>query len=179
MGFRMRTCRHSKESSPIKTLFCKLILSKLEYASVIWSRHTKKYIQVIENCEWKFLAFLVYKEDSRYPPRGFDHDNLMVRFRVWSLKDKHNFVTILFLFKKVTHIYDCPQLLKMKPYSVSQYNAQNISLFYLMSDMKNTSLCNICKYIHDMFKNSTKRELELFSLVRPCNANRPFYLPQS
>ena len=58
----MRTCRLFKESSPIRTLYGTLILTKLDHASVIRSHHIKKYIQSIQNCQRRFLKFLVWKE---------------------------------------------------------------------------------------------------------------------
>ena len=42
-----RTCKHLKDTATLRTLFCSLVTSNLEYCSVVWSPFTKRNIDNI------------------------------------------------------------------------------------------------------------------------------------
>ena len=48
LGLIKRTCKDLKDTATLKTLFCSLVRSNLEYCSVVWSPFTKRNIDNID-----------------------------------------------------------------------------------------------------------------------------------
>nr|CAH7752215.1 unnamed protein product [Callosobruchus chinensis] len=65
--------RNSKDFSNKKamiTLYNSFILSKLEYARLIWNPCYVTACESLEKVQRKFLKFMSYKMDGQYPPIG-------------------------------------------------------------------------------------------------------------
>ena len=68
LGLIKRTCRGLDDPKTLKTLFCSLVRSNLEYRSVVWSPYTKRKIKKIEGVQRRATKFILKTEDD-YDPR--------------------------------------------------------------------------------------------------------------
>ena len=60
-GFITRVGRNFKKPETMKLLYCSLVRSNLEYASVIWNPSTAQQIKQLETIQHKFLKFMAGK----------------------------------------------------------------------------------------------------------------------
>jgi hypothetical protein len=85
LGFIIRNCQLFRDCDCLKSIFSALILSKLEYGSLIWYPIQQCYIAAIENIQHKFLKYLFFKEHKYYPPIGYRNELLWSEFNVLPL----------------------------------------------------------------------------------------------
>lgn len=77
LGFVIRCCKKFDNLDAIVAVYRSLVLSRLEYACVIWSPHYATKIDQLERVQRKFLKFFYYKRFGTYPQRGFDNQTLL------------------------------------------------------------------------------------------------------
>lgn len=70
LGFVMRCAREFKDPYTIKSLYCSLVRSILEYASVVWSPTYAVHIKRIEFIQKRFLLFSLR---HLFPPSDFQN----------------------------------------------------------------------------------------------------------
>lgn len=58
LGFISSNTQKFKNSTTIKTQYCSLVRSILEFGSVIWSESLSTYTNDLENIQYKFLKRL-------------------------------------------------------------------------------------------------------------------------
>ena len=64
LGLIKRTCRSLDDPKTLKTLFCSLVRSNLEYCSVVWSPYTKRNIKKIVGVQRRATKFILKTEDD-------------------------------------------------------------------------------------------------------------------
>ena len=70
LGLISRTCKGLFDLPTLKTLYCSLVRSQLEYSSVVWSSHTKRNIRELKQSrrrrqqERHKFAYLTMKNNS-------------------------------------------------------------------------------------------------------------------
>jgi hypothetical protein len=92
-------------------LFQSFVRSKLEYASIIWFPHHAVHIASIEHLQRRFLKYLCFREDERYPPIGYSQTILLERFSFKTLSERNKLINLLFLYKILHNLIDCCSLL--------------------------------------------------------------------
>ena len=100
LGFIIRMA-HGFSFISLKTLYCSLVRSQLEYASVIWSPIYAVHIDNLEHVHRKFINICEYKFRHQVPQFSFD-----------SLSNRRIVSDLCFLFKIINGLIDCPELLK-------------------------------------------------------------------
>ncbi|KAJ3649997.1 hypothetical protein Zmor_021710 [Zophobas morio] len=111
LGFIMRVSKYFRNVNLIKILFYAFVLSKLEYASLIWYPIYITQHMVLDRILKKFLKFLSFKCDGTYPERGTDMSLLLQRHQMSSLSSRRDFYCARFLAKLVSNEIDCIDLL--------------------------------------------------------------------
>lgn len=163
LGFLIRTCKQFNKTSTLTVLFQALIITKFDYANVIWFSGFQKYIDLINQCHKQFLKFLALKQDNVYPARGSDLSLLQKRFGVWSIDDRRKFSSVLFVFKLVRGLIDCPFILQLLPFNTPQYGLRNFTPFYLLSVLNSQSpVYRMCSLVNDCCLCSNDDNIDLF-----------------
>ena len=67
LGFIIRLSQDFQDKDVLITLFSAYVRSKLEYCSLVWNPIYDCYIKSIESVQRKFLKFLIFRIDGRYP----------------------------------------------------------------------------------------------------------------
>lgn len=110
LGFIKRNTRDFKDFLTLKSLFCSLVRSILEYGSIIWSPGYQVHINRLERVQRSFsrLALIRY---------GFDFQNLPtypIRCKLLGLEllsNRRQIACISFIQDILTNRIDCPDLL--------------------------------------------------------------------
>ena len=113
LGFLIRSCKNFKNKETLKALYCTLVRSKFEYALIICSPKLAKHVIALEKCQKRFLKFIAWKEDGKYPQRGSSYSELNKRFNMWSSEHRRLLSGLLFILKLARVMIDSPYLLSV------------------------------------------------------------------
>jgi hypothetical protein len=132
----MAIIRNTRDFSNISTLihlFQSFVRSKLEYASIVWFPHHAVHIASIEHLQRRFLKYLCFREDGRYPPIGYSQTILLERFSFKTLSERNKLMNLLFLYKILHNLIDCCSLLSQINFCVGKHSitTRSKNLFYL------------------------------------------------
>lgn len=112
LGFIIRCAREFKDPYTIKTLFCTLVRSILEYASVIWTPTYAIHDQRIESVQKKFLLFAL---QNLFPRRQWDqlppYQARLQLLNLQSLSTRRKITDLVFYYKLINGQLDVPNLL--------------------------------------------------------------------
>lgn len=97
LGFIIRNTREFSDTSLIRVLYFALVMSKLEYASIVWYPIYNVHCQNLERIHRRFLRLIAYKTTGSYPPRGANLDDIMTEVRVGSLASRREYQSATFL----------------------------------------------------------------------------------
>ena len=155
LGFIIRVTREFTDLSTIKLLFQSLILSKLEYAVLIWYPICNLHVNNINRIMRKFMKYLSYKIDNIYPVRGYSTEDLLLRHNLDSLNIRRHRICAKFMFNLVHYKIDCSELLAKIPFNIPRQNSRNVATFYLPPAKTNTlvrsSISLMCKAADAIF----------------------------
>ena len=65
LGLITRTCMDLKDESTLKTLYCSLVRSDLEYCSVVWCPFTKRNVNKLERIQRRATRFILKSSPSK------------------------------------------------------------------------------------------------------------------
>ena len=129
LGFIMRTCRSFDNVRAMKTLYFAFVVSRLEYASIIWYPIYQTHSQRIERIQRRFLKFLSYKEDGTYPEINIDYGILLDRHGFVSLRDRRVKCSGLFAVNLINYKIDCADLLAKINFYVPRQSSRSTKSF--------------------------------------------------
>lgn len=111
LGFVHRNTRDFKDLQTFKILYCALVRPILNYCTIVWSP-TYSTTQIrVEKVQQKFLRLCAYKLGLKYG--DFSYTHILSLLNLHSLALNRNLNDIVFVFKLVNNLIDCPDLLKM------------------------------------------------------------------
>ena len=91
LGLIKRTCMDLKDKSTLKTLYCSLVRSNLEYCSVVWCPFTKRNVNQLERIQRRATRFIL-KSNEPYDVR-------LRKLNLLTLEQRRFVVDVTFLFK--------------------------------------------------------------------------------
>ena len=92
-----RTCRDINDISTKKLLYIAWVSSRLEYASVVWSPHTKRNINNWEQVQRRATRFILGRVNSEY--------ERLSKLNLLPLKYRREINDVVFFFKCLKNIY--------------------------------------------------------------------------
>ncbi|XP_022175933.1 uncharacterized protein LOC111038911 [Myzus persicae] len=116
LGFVMRISKEFNLSSSLKTIYCSLVRSLLEYASVLWDPYTVSDSCQLERVQRRFLSCAAFLLKINHPPH--DYFLVMQELSLISLADRRVNANIEFLNKLVDGRIDAPSLLSIVNFKV-------------------------------------------------------------
>ena len=90
LGLIKRTCRGLNDVATLKTLYCALVRSQLEYCIVVWSPYTARCVDKLEKIQRRATKFILKTDD--------EYDTRRERLNLLSLTDRR-FLFVLFFYK--------------------------------------------------------------------------------
>ena len=91
LGLIKRTCKGLDDLKTLRTLYCSLVRSNLEYCSVVWSPYTKRNTDKLERVHRRATK-LILKSDDPYDIR-------LKKFNLMSLEKRRSLADVTFLYK--------------------------------------------------------------------------------
>ena len=92
LGLIKRTCRGWKDTETLKTLYCTLVRSQVEYGSVVWSPYTSRNIDKLERIQRRGTKFILGQNDNSYEDR-------LKCLNMLSLEKRRYLFDVVFLYK--------------------------------------------------------------------------------
>ena len=92
LGLIKRTCRGWKDTETLKTLYCTLVRSQVEYGSVVWSPYTSRNNDKLERIQRRGTKFILGQNDISYEDR-------LKCLNMLSLEKRRYFFDVVFLYK--------------------------------------------------------------------------------
>lgn len=131
LGFILRSSKYFKNINLLRVLFFSFVISKLEYASSVWSPHYIYLKLAVEKIQRRFLKFLSFKLDGTYPQRNIDYVSLLERHGLQPLDYRREVQGARFIWKLVHGRIDCPFLLSMISFLVPRSSSRSTNTFSL------------------------------------------------
>lgn len=138
LGFVLRLTREFDDLCALKVLYFAFVISKLEYASLIWYPYYANQNVLLERIHRRFLKCLSYKIDGCYPERGISQDSLLERHHMSSLATRRDLHCAKYMKNIVDGIVDAPFLLSKINFYVPRATARFSSSFYPTAPKSNT-----------------------------------------
>lgn len=89
-----RTCRGLKDVNTLRTLYCALVRSQLEYCTIVWSPFTTRNINKLERIQRRASKFILKTDE--------DYQICKEKLNLSSLEDRHFLFDVLFFYKDLT-----------------------------------------------------------------------------
>lgn len=112
LGFILRSSRQFRDPYTIKSLYCSLVRSMLEYASIIWSPSYAIHIRRIESVQRRFLLFALRNIFRNVPRQSLP--SYMDRLQLLSMDTlftRRVACDLVFAFKIIQGLIDLPEIL--------------------------------------------------------------------
>lgn len=161
LGCILRKGKNLRDTKTLKLLFTTFVRSKMEYASIIWSPYYACHVASIERVQRIFLKYLWYRQFGIYPHRGFNQDVLLSHFHLISMARRHNYLSVLFLFKILSGIFSCISVLQNLDIHIPRISARAARTFYLpwprTNNFYSSPLYKICETY-----NNIQQDIDIF-----------------
>lgn len=112
----------------IKLLYCSLVRSRLEYASVVWYPHVNYLSELIERVQKRFLRYAYYRAFGHYTMLIPYHE-LLLMFEMDSLSARRGVAMMLYLHQLVGGKLDDALLLSRVRFAVPRHGSRSRLLF--------------------------------------------------
>ena len=86
-----RPCKGLDDSKTLRTLYCSLVRSNLEYCSVVWSPYTKRNTDKLERVQRRATKFILKSDDP--------YDIRLKKLNLMSLEKRRSLGDMTFLYK--------------------------------------------------------------------------------
>jgi hypothetical protein len=116
LGFIIRISKGFRKLQTRRLLYNSLVLSILEYCSVVWRPHYACHSLRLERIQKRYLWHLSYLTNTY--KKGYSHRNRQIHFKYPSLENRRIILDLTFLYKLFNNKLDCPDLLNKFKFNV-------------------------------------------------------------
>lgn len=111
MGFIFRSSKYFNKVATLRLLYCSLVRSQLECASVVWAPYQLNHNLKIERVQHRFFRKISF--DLGMPMQYTDHvyDHLLDHLKLTTLARRRIMLDMIFLYKLINGHITCPDLL--------------------------------------------------------------------
>ncbi|XP_044766304.1 uncharacterized protein LOC123322423 [Coccinella septempunctata] len=131
LGFVLRATGEFEDLSILRRLYFTYVISKLEYANLIWFPIYNCHLVPLERIHRKFFKYIIFRRTGRFPERGADLSDIMVEMRIPSLLARREEQCARFAQRLLTYRIDCPYLLSKIMLNIPRLVSRSTSTFYL------------------------------------------------
>jgi hypothetical protein len=130
LGYVLRCTRGFTTIKPLIVLYIALVRSRLEYCATIWSPYFKRYVEIIEKVQKRFLRTLYPRENGKYPimDNYVPTSRLLELYNMQSLEVRRSINDLLCLYDVVNSVNDS-QLIELIDFYVPKVYCRNSRLF--------------------------------------------------
>ncbi|KAI5746597.1 hypothetical protein M8J77_005265 [Diaphorina citri] len=129
LGFLYRNSREFESANTLKSLYCSLVRSSLEYCSVTWSPMYNVHIDALEKVQRVLLRMLAFKSNDL--DNNTHIEDIMAHFNMQTLEHRRDSAQILFIVKLVLDKINCPAIMSKLKFKENPKNTRDVSVFDL------------------------------------------------
>lgn len=159
LGFIMRISKEFESAKTIKILYCAYVRSNLEYASQVWNPMYNVYVSRLEKIQRRFVRFLNYKFKS-----NLEYTEACCRHHLLPLVKRREMADVIYLYKIVTGLIDCPQLLSAIRFNIPVRTNRYQRVFLISSAStnyrRNSYLQRVCDNLNKLVQHV---DIDLFN----------------
>lgn len=111
LGFVNRNTRLFSNVRCLNILYVALVRSIVDYCSVIWSPSYSTHITRIEKLQRRFIKLLCYRSGLQFDSQPYSF--FLQYFGLPHLISRRKYYDILFAYKVLNNIINCPQILSL------------------------------------------------------------------
>lgn len=111
MGFVFRIAKNFSNVHCLKSLYCSLIRSTLEYCSVVWYPYHQNGMDRIESVQRRFIRFALRRLPWRDPLRLPSYESRCHLIQLETLQARRNIARAMFVADTIRGRTDCPAIL--------------------------------------------------------------------
>lgn len=164
LGFVIRNSRSFSSVRCISILYVSIVRPVMEYCCTIWSPSYVTHIKRLEKVQRKFIKFLCFKSGIDFDM--FPYENHLKYFSLPHLLTRRMFFDILFAFKVVNNIIDCPNIFQLFSFNIPTRDLRRHAIFnveyHRTNYGKHSSLTRICNTVNSMDVDMTVSNLSNF-----------------
>lgn len=129
LGVLMRIAKDFKNHHSVICLYKSLVLSRLNYASVVWNSLTDHCISKLESIQKKFVYFLncVHGKNTDF----YCYETSLIHFEMKSLKAMRDTQDLIFLYKCINSQYQDADILCKINFNCGALQTRSPSYFYI------------------------------------------------
>ena len=142
LGFLRRNTTDFNDPYALKTLYCSLIRSTLEYAVQIWAPQQSTMRDRIERVQKKFLRFALRQLPWRDPVRLPPYTDRCKLLNLPTLEERRTLLQRLFVFDMLNGNIDCPDVLQKINFYVPPRRLRNHQLLLILTHRTSYGQCN-------------------------------------
>lgn len=154
LGFLRRNTQLFDDAYALKSLYCALVRSVLEYGVQIWAPYHAVHVENIERVQKRFIRYalrgLPWNDPAHLPP--YEHRCALIG--VQSLANRRTLLQRLFVFDVITGNIDCSSLLANVQFHAPARQLRNRQLLWIPSHRSlygyNNPLDSCCRLFNDV-----------------------------
>lgn len=154
LGFLRRNTQLFDDAYALKSLYCALVRSVLEYGVQIWAPYHAVHVESIERVQKRFIRYalrgLPWNDPAHLPP--YEHRCALIG--VQSLANRRTLLQRLFVFDVITGNIDCSSLLANVQFHAPARQLRNRQLLWIPSHRSlygyNNPLDSCCRLFNDV-----------------------------
>lgn len=127
LGFIQRNSKEFKSPQTLKALYSSIVRPSMEYCSSLWSPFCNEHIELLDKVQRKFLRILAFKHKIKI--ENHNYSEIIKISGLKSLKHRRDIADIVFLFKLLNNLIDCPDLVSQISLRVRGRTTRNTNLF--------------------------------------------------
>lgn len=131
LGFLRRNTAEFDDVHSLKTLYCSLVRTVLEYGVQIWAPYHAVHVSRIEGVQKRFVRFalrrLPWTRPDNLPP--YEHRCALIGLQ--TLSSRRGFLQRLFVFDIIRNCIDCSSLLQDINFHAPPRQLRNTSLLWI------------------------------------------------
>jgi len=112
LGFINRCAKFFKHANTLKLLYCTLVRTQLEYASVVWDPYQQNHRILLERIQHRFLRNISFKLGQPMKFTDYNYDHLLADLNLMTLANRRILFGLLLLHRILSGTVDCPELLE-------------------------------------------------------------------
>ena len=155
LGFVLRASSEFSDPSVMKQLYYSFIISRLEYAAIVWNPLYACHITNIERIHRRFLKYLYFRFYGQYPEKGATLDEISSTYKLQSPSIRRQNINANFLRNILCNKVDCSYLMSKIPFQVPRLGSRNTSPFRLPTARTNlllrSPIVQMCNSAEDVF----------------------------
>ncbi|KAF0725325.1 Uncharacterized protein FWK35_00021174 [Aphis craccivora] len=138
LGFINRSCKDFNNPLALKSLYCSIVRSVLDYGCTVWCPNSTGAIKAIDSIQNRFLRIIQIRCSIKRIPH-LSYRPLLSYLKLETLKNRRKRLDLCFLYKLTNGDINCHELLSSLNFNVPHRSTTQMNTFYVPLQRSNYS----------------------------------------